>query len=155
MKDTQVKIVGAINSFDKMKDSLNELNDLEIKAQEQLKKLDEIIEDKKINVNIKELQKSLDSYNLNVQKISDYINKDIAQTLSKNSDELEKIKNENEKMSKRLEDQNGNIDQLLEEFKSSNALLNKVVESQDVNEAYLFDALDRWAESRNVKIRKS
>lgn len=149
------KIISAIDTFSKMQESLSELNALEEKASEQLKKLDEIIEDRKINVNIKELSKSLDSYNLNVQKISEYINKDIASTLTKNSEELESIKIENEKTAKRLEDQGGSIAALLEELRASNALLKNAVENNDINEAYLFDALDRWAESRKLKIKKS
>lgn len=148
------KIISAIDTFSKMQESLNELNALEEKAAEQLKKLDDIIEDRKINVNIKELSKSLDSYNLNVQKISEYINKDIASTLTRNSEELELIKQENEKTAKRLEDQGGNIAALLEELRASNALLKSAAENNDINEAYLFDALDRWAESRKLKIKK-
>ena len=29
-----------------------------------------------------------------------------------------------------------------------------VVEKEDVNEEYIFDILDKWAESRNLKIKK-
>ena len=35
-----------------------------------------------------------------------------------------------------------------------NELLKKIVEKQDVNEAYIFDILDKWAEDRKVKIKK-
>ena len=44
--------------------------------------------------------------------------------------------------------------ELVETYKSSNELLKKIVEKQDVNEAYIFDILDKWAEERKVKIKK-
>lgn len=148
------KISNAISSFEKMDEKLRVLDELEKDAREQLKKLDEIIEEKKVNYNVKELQKSLDSYNSNVQKVSDYINKDIAISLTNNSKEIESIRQENEKISARLEAQKSDIASLIQEFKTNNELLKKVVDSSDVNEAYIFDILDRWAEDRKVKIKK-
>jgi len=46
------------------------------------------------------------------------------------------------------------IDKLVESYNSSNKLLKKVVESNDVNEQYIFEILDKWAELRNLKIKK-
>ena len=45
------------------------------------------------------------------------------------------------------------LDKLSETYKETNALLRKIVEKEDVNEAYIFDVLDKWAQSRKVKIK--
>ena len=39
-------------------------------------------------------------------------------------------------------------------YVSSNELLKKIVEKNDVNEEYIFDILDKWAESRKVKTKR-
>ena len=46
------------------------------------------------------------------------------------------------------------IDKLVESYNSSNQLLKKVVENKDVNEQYIFEILDKWAEDRRVKTKK-
>ena len=46
------------------------------------------------------------------------------------------------------------IDDLVLTYASSNELLKKIAQKQDVNEEYIFDILDRWAEDRKVKHKK-
>ena len=46
------------------------------------------------------------------------------------------------------------MESLIEEYKATNAFLRKIVENNDVNESYLFDVLDKWAQDRKVKIKK-
>ena len=137
-----------------MQKHLSVLNEIENKAQEQLKKLDEIIEEKKINYNIKELQRSLESYNSNAQRLSEFINKDVADALKKNSGEIDNIKKANQKIEDRLEEERRDISQILAEIRTSNELIRKSIEESNVNEAYIYDILDRWAEDRHIKIKK-
>lgn len=148
------QISSAITAFSKAQEKLQAIGELESKAREQLKKLDEILEEKKINYNIKELQRSLENYNANVQRVSDYINKEVASALQSNGKEIEKIRQENEKISSRLEAEHSDIASLVEAVKAESELLKRAVEKEDVNEAYLFDAFDRWAISRHVKIKE-
>ena len=148
------QIMGAVKAIEEVQKHLSTLNEIENKAQEQLQKLDSIIEEKKINYNIKELQRSLESYNNNAQKLSEFINKDVAEALRKNSGEIENIKKANQAIEDKMDDERKDIAQILNEVKTSNELIKKSVENADVNEAYIYDILDKWAESRHIKIKK-
>ena len=46
------------------------------------------------------------------------------------------------------------VAELTATFKETAALLKKVAENGTVNEQYLFDAFDKWAADRKVKIKK-
>ena len=142
------------NVFLSIESKIAAVNELEKRAEEQISKLDAILEEKKKNYNVKELQKTLDSYNANVTKLSEFINKDVADALIQNNKKLDAIKSVNDGLAKRMESENSNMEKLLMTFKSSNEMLKRITEREDVNEAYIFDILDRWAESRKVKIKK-
>ncbi len=142
------------NVFEKVEQRIKAVNELEKQAQEQVSKLDAIIAEKKINYNIKDLSKSLDTYNTNVQKISDFINHDIAKVLQENGKKIENIRLENERLISRLSDDNTTIEKLLSSYATTNDLLRRIVEKNEVNEEYIFDILDRWAMSRKVKVKK-
>ena len=51
-------------------------------------------------------------------------------------------------------EEKSSIDKLVESYNSSNNLLKKIVENNDVNEQYIFEILDKWAEDRALKIKK-
>ena len=103
---------------------------------------------------MKELEKSLDSYNTNLQAVGEFVNKDIAANIVSNTKMIQSIKDGSENIAKRLEEEKQSIDQLALNYKASNDLLKKIVEKDDVNEEYIFDILDKWAESRKIKIKK-
>ena len=143
-----------ISKFEAVSSRLSVVDELEKKAEEQIGRLDTIIEEKRRYYNIKELEKSLDQYNANLQSVGDFINKDVAENIVNNTKAIQSIKNGNENVAKRLEEEKKSIDSLAEAYTSSNELLKKIVEKQDVNEEYIFDILDKWAESRKVKTKK-
>lgn len=143
-----------IAKFESVQARLSVVDDLEKRAEEQIGRLDSIIEEKRRNYNIKELEKSLDAYNANLQSVGDFINKDVAENIVSNTRAIQSIKDGNENIAKRLEEEKQSIDTLAETYTASNELLKKIVEKQDVNEEYIFDILDRWAESRKVKTKK-
>ena len=62
--------------------------------------------------------------------------------------------NANEQLSAAVYEQCKVIATLIEEFSKTSALLKKLVEGSSVNEEYLFDAFDKWAADRKVKIKK-
>ena len=130
------------------------LNEIETKTQEQMKRLDTLIEEKKINYNVKDLERALDSYNNNVQKVSDFINKDVAQSLNETSRKVDAIKKDSEMLSKQIKEEHESVEALVETFKSTNKLLQNTIEKEDVNEEYIFAILDKWANNRGVKTRK-
>ena len=143
-----------ISMFKSIQDRISAVNEIEAKAEEQIGRLDSIIEEKRRNYDLKDLKKSLDAYNSNLQTVGDFINKDVAENIIENTNSIKEIKEGNQSIAKRLEEEKKSVDELVETYKSSNELLKKIVEKQDVNEAYIFDILDKWAEDRKVKIKK-
>lgn len=140
--------------FSEVVNRIDSLSKIEKSAQSQLAQIDNLITEKKSSYNLKELQKSLDGYNKNVEKISDFINKDIASVLKQNAEKIETIRKENEELSTAVSEQGKDIAILITEFSQTSALLKKLVEGSSVNEEYLFDAFDKWAADRKVKIKK-
>lgn len=140
--------------FQSIQGRISDVNELETKAEEQIQKLDTIIEEKRRNYDLKDLKKSLDQYNSNLQSVGDFINRDVADNIISNTKFIQEIKSGNENIAKRLEEEKLSIDALATSYVESNNLLKTIVEKQDVNEEYIFDILDRWAESRRVKTKK-
>ena len=145
------EVTKLLSSVEIIGEKMKAVNELEQKAAEQIERLDVMLEDKRKNYNIKDLQKSLDSYNQNIQKVGDFINKDIAIALSENKSVIDEIKTGNDDLAKKLEQEKLDVAALLETYGETNALLKKITERQDVNEAYLFELLDKWADSRKIK----
>ncbi len=143
-----------ITMFQSIQSRISDVNELEAKAEEQIGRLDTIIEEKRRNYDLKDLKKSLDQYNSNLQSVGDFINKDVAENIISNTKFIQEIKSGNENIAKRLEEEKLSIDALATNYIESNKLLKTIVEKQDVNEEYIFDIFDRWAESRNVKTKK-
>ena len=143
-----------ISKFETVESRLKVVDDLEKRAEEQIGRLDTILEEKRRNYNIKELEKSLDAYNANLEQVGEFINKDVAENIVSNTKAIQSIKDGNENIAKCLADEKKSIDNLAEAYVSSNELLKKIVEKQDVNEEYIFEILDRWAETRKVKTKK-
>jgi len=143
-----------IGMFKSIQDRISAVNEIEAKAEEQIGRLDTIIEEKRRNYDLKDLKKSLDAYNSNLQTVGDFINKDVAENIIENTNSIKEIKEGNQSIAKRLEEEKQTIEGLVETYKSSNELLKKIVEKEDVNEAYIYDILDKWAEDRKVKIKK-
>lgn len=155
MTEKYTEGVGRLGTLlSRIEERLKAVGDLETKAEEQIGKLDEILEEKKKSYNIKDLQRTLESYNANVQKVSEYINKDIAEALSQNYKKLDIIKSGNESLAKRMNEENTSVETLLATQKSSNELLKQIVEKGDVNQTYIFEILDKWADERKIKIKK-
>lgn len=145
---------GLVNRFAKIEDKLNTVEALQEKAESQIGKLDAIIEEKRKSYDIKQLEKNLATYNVGVQKISEYINKDVADTLKDSSDRIRSIQDKNSNILEAISGEKESIGQLIESYKESNALIRKVVENRDVNEQYIFEILDKWALDRRVKTKK-
>lgn len=144
-------ITKIIGMFERVEKNLVSVNELEAKAEEQIGKLDAILDDKKKNYNVKELQKTLDNYNENVQKVSEFINKDVADALMQNNKKLESLKSGNDNLFQRIEEENGNIEKLIESYDTTNVLLKNMVDKNGVNEEYIYDILDKWAQKKHKK----
>ena len=143
-----------IENFAKIESRLAKIDEIDQKAVNQIEKLEAIVEQKKKVYNLKDLERNLENYNTNVQKINEYINKDIGSVLNQNNEKISLIKDKNESIFETLVAEKASIAELVESYNQSNELLKKVVEKQDVNEQYIFDILDKWAKDRGVKTKK-
>ena len=107
-----------------------------------------------INYNLKDLEKRLESYDRNIEKVSEFINKDVARVLQENGKKIDDIRKDNEVLSNTLSAQEKTVETLIATFRETNSLLRDSVEKSDVNEAYLFEVLDKWATSRKIKFKR-
>lgn len=148
------EVYNLISMFENIQSRISDVNELETKAEEQIGRLDTIIEEKRRNYDLKDLKKSLDAYNVNLQNVGDFINRDVADNIVANTKSIQEIKSGHENIAKRLEEEKSSIDNLAEAYVSSNELLKKIIEKNDVNEEYIYDILDRWAEDRKVKTKR-
>lgn len=152
------KYVQSVNNLvslcSKIESKFNTVSEIEKQAETQIEKLNFIIEDKRKTYNIKQLEKNLETYNVGVQKVSEFINKDVAEVLEDSNSKLDTLTNKNESVLETVKAQQGSLEQLIETYKTSNAILKKIVENNDVNEEYIFTILDKWAIDRKVKTKK-
>ena len=140
--------------FGEIATKLDTITQIEKTAEAIMGRLEELVEEKRASYNVKELQRSLDTYNKNVERISEFINRDIAAVLQQNADKIEAIRKENEALATIVGEQGKAVTELTAMFAETSQLLRKVVENGSVNEAYIFDAFDKWAADRKVKIKK-
>ena len=137
--------------FETIQTKISAVNEIETKAEEQISKLDDILEEKKRNYDLKDLKNSLDKYNANLQSVSEFINKDVAENIVENTKTIQEIKSGNTNVVTHLMEEKSSIEELSENYRATNALLKKILEKNDVNEEYIFDIMDKWAEERRVK----
>ena len=140
--------------FEQISNKLDTIDQIEKTAEAIMGRLEELVEEKRSSYNVKELQRSLDTYNKNVERISEFINRDIASVLQQNADKIESIRRENEALATVVGEQGKAVAALTAMFAETSALLRQVVENSTVNEQYIFDAFDKWAADRKVKIKK-
>lgn len=142
-----------MNMFETIQNKINSVNEIESKAEEQISRLDVILDEKKRNYDLKDLKNSLDKYNSNLQTVGEFINKDVAENIIENTKTIQEIKNGNANVISHLEEEKTSIEKLTETYQNSNELLKKILEKNDVNEEYIFDIMDKWAEERRVKTK--
>ena len=138
----------------KLDGTLDALSKLESEAETQIGKLESTLEERRKNYNLKELERTVANYQAGVTKVSEYINRDVVSSLQENNDKLNSIKDGMEELRSGLRDGNQGMATLVESFVSTSDLLRKVTEGEQVNEAYIYDILDRWAADRGVKRKK-
>jgi len=148
------EVSNLMSMFESIQSRISAVNEIEAKAEEQIAKLDTVLEEKRKNYDLKDLKNSLDKYNSNLQSVSEFINKDVAENIMENNKVIQEIRGGNTNVIEHLKEEKISIDKLSENYIASSALLKKIVEKNDVNEEYIFDILDKWAEMRGVKTRK-
>ena len=140
--------------MEKISSRLEAVRDTEAKAEAQLARLDGLLEEKRKNYNVKDLEKMLETYNDNVGKMSDFVNNSVAGNIAQSNRTLQDIKSSNDQLVKELAGERKSVESLAAASRETSRLLQKVVEQNDVNEAYIYEILDKWAASRKVRTRK-
>ena len=130
--------------FETIQTKISAVNEIETKAEEQISRLDDILEEKKRNYDLKDLKNSLDKYNANLQSVSEFINKDVAENIVENTKTIQEIKSGNTNVVTHLMEEKSSIEELSKNYVETNALLKKILEKNDVNEEYIFDIMDKW-----------
>ena len=143
-----------LNTVENVADKLENISELETKAETQLGKLESILDEKRKSYNVKELQRTLENYDDNVRKMNEFINKDVAEKVADSNQKINAVKSGSEALMKNISNQKGSIEELTSTYRETNRLLKQIVEKDDVNEQHLYEVLDKWAETRRVKIKK-
>ena len=143
-----------LNTVEKVADKLENISALETKAETQLGKLESILDEKRKSYNVKELQRTLENYDDNVRRMNDFINKDVAEKVADSNAKINAVKSGSEAILSRISQEKTSIEELTSTYKETNRLLRQLIEKDDVNEAYLYDILDKWATDRKVKIKR-
>lgn len=138
----------------KIEEKLETVNKIESNAESQIEKLDAIIEEKRKTYNIKQLEKNLETYNVGVQKVSEFINKDVADAIKNNGEVIQSIQDKNQSIYQNIVEEKDSVERLIETYNTNNELLRKILEHNDVNEQYIYEILDKWADDRKVKTKK-
>ena len=138
----------------KLEGTLDALGRLESEAEEQIGKLESTLDEKRKNYNLKELERTIGNYNAGVNRVAEFINKDVAAALAENNDKLNSIKARFSDLETGVRKGNDDIEALTASFIATGDLLRKVTEGESVNESYIYDILDRWAADRGVKRTK-
>ena len=138
----------------KLESTLDALSKLEGEAEEQIGRLESTLDEKRKNYNLKELERTVANYNAGVNKVAEFINKDVAAALSENNDKLTGIRARFTELEAGVREGNAGIESLTASFLSTSELLRKVTEGESVNESYIYDILDRWAADRGIKRKK-
>ena len=117
-----------MSMFESIQTKISTVNDIETKAEEQISRLDEIIEEKKRNYDLKDLKNSLDKYNSNLQSVSEFINKDVAENIVENTKTIQEIRSGNANVISHLTEEKSTIQELTKNYQQSNELLKKILE---------------------------
>jgi len=138
----------------KLEGTLDALSRLEGEAEEQIGKLETTLEEKRKSYNLKELERTIGNYNAGVNRVAEFINKDVAASLAENNDKLNSIKARFASLEEGMQQGNESIGTLAASFSTTSELLRKITEGEYVNEGYIYDILDKWAADRGVKRKK-
>jgi len=148
------QVGNALSSLTKIEQRLSAVTDIEKRAEGQLARLDELLQEKTKSYNLKDLQGALDKYNDEVKKVSAFINKDVSSIILESHDSVLQLKGGIDELVKKRSDEHETLQSLLKSHTATENYLKSITESRDVNEAYMFEILDKWALSRGVKAKK-
>jgi len=144
---------GFLAKLEKIENRLSAITTLEQKAEGQIGRLDALLTEKSKSYNLNQLTQSLDKYNDEIKKVAGFINKDVGGIIEESHAGLMSMKGGIDELVKKRSDEQETIRTLIESYKATESYLKTITESRDVNEAYMYEVLDKWAASRGVKTK--
>ncbi len=138
----------------KVADAAEAVSEVERRAETDLKRLETMLEERKRAYDVKALAASLEKYSENVVKMGEFVDTSVAGAIEENNKKLNEILSGSGELVKEISGEKKAVEQLAAEYRESVKLLRSAVESNDVNMAYIYDILDKWAEDRKVRTKK-
>ena len=139
--------------FARVERRLSAMSEVDRKVNEQLERIEKVIDEKSKVYNLSQLQAALDGYNRDIKKVGEFLNKDVAEVLLESKEKIDAVKKGLGSVVEGQKSESGQLSELIKQHEASAGFLRKIVESQDINEAYLFEVLDRWAAARKIKTK--
>lgn len=153
--DKYARNVNALmEKFSKIDEKLRLIDELDEKAEEQIARLDAAIAERKSSYNVRDLQRTVETYTKNLEKVGDFINKDVVGVLQNNEKKLNSLQSSCDEAAELMKLQAKTMQSLLESNRATNEFIKNSVQNDAVNEEYIFAVLDKWAVARKVKIKK-
>lgn len=122
-------------------------------ALESISKFEEIM--KKIeNVDFKNYESKLERYTYNLQLLNDKIENGLQEKIDKNLGEIEKFEKKINEISENTTKQNNAITEIAKSVATMTTLLSKLTKTGNVDEQYIYEIIDRWADESKVKHKK-
>ena len=141
-------------SMQKISERMDKIGATEARAEQDLQRLESLLEERKKAYDIKSLSESLRKYTENVEKIGDFVDRSVAGTINEGNAKLKEILTSEAALARELAAERKSTEELIAEYRESNRLLRLAVEGNDVNTEYVYEILDRWALDRKVKTKK-
>jgi len=150
-KQYATEVTQFVGRFKVIEERLGKVNELEKRAEEQIARLDDILEVKTKNYNLRELQANLETYNKDIKKVAGFLNEDVGDSLKESHEAILSMREGIDGIVAAREEEGATIAKLLESSIATESLLREVVERGDTGRAYLYELLDSWAIERGVK----
>ncbi len=141
------------NRFSELENKITKLEQTESNITSSLKKLDTISEDVS-HFRVDSLTEKLSLFDNVVSEVKNSLNGKVSENLEKNNSIMLSLQKDfNEKLSK-IDSTGSSLEKIAEQSTTTNAVLNKILDKNEIDKSYLYDLLDEWSESRKLKIKK-
>lgn len=141
------------NRFSELENKITKLEQTESNITSSLKKLDTISEDVS-HFRVDSLTEKLSLFDNVVSEVKNSLNGKVSENLEKNNSIMLSLQKDfNEKLSK-INSTGSSLEKIAEQSTTTNAVLNKILDKNEIDKSYLYDLLDEWSESRKLKIKK-
>jgi len=105
-------------------------------------------------VDFSSLEKNIPEYTSQIVSLNKNVKKNIADKIKTNDIAFEKLHKSVSKVVDNSDNQTNTLGDISTKLLDTNMLLEEIVTKGNVDEQMIYEILDKWAESRNIKIKK-